>query len=192
MDNVEHNSKLTSDIVKRLKVKGPGPGLKKRHTRMFELVTKYTKKNNSVIDLGGREGFFLSRLKDVGYKDLYCIDASDEAIQFLHERGLEGHVSDISGNLKVDRKFDVVILSHVLEHCPVPLDVLNNIYDILDVGGLLFVEVPNEPFKKFPTKYGHYYGFNSYKDFTKFLDSRWKVIYKDKEGGFRFVVKKER
>lgn len=191
MDHVKHNNELTVDFIKRFRKKGPGPQLVKRHKRTVELIKKHCKKDESIVDLGGREGYLLSRLKDAGYKDLYCIDASQDAIDFLHDRGLNGHVADISTDLNVDKKFDVVILSHVLEHCPVPLDVLNNVYDVLKEDGLLFVEVPNESFKKFPTKYGHYYGFNSYNDFEKHLDERWKVIYKDKEGGFRFVVKKE-
>lgn len=190
MDHVKHNNELTVDFIKRFRKKGPGPGLRKRHTRTVELIEKHTKKNMSIIDLGGREGFLLSRLKEKGYKDLYCIDASQDAIDFLIERGLKGHVADISVDLKMNRKFDVVILSHVLEHCPIPTDVLNNVYDILEENGLLFVEVPNEPFKKFPTKYGHYYGFNSYEDFEKHLDDKWEVLYKDREGGFRFVLKR--
>jgi SAM-dependent methyltransferase len=135
---------------------------------MLDLVLKFTNKNMSAIDIGGREGFFLSRLKEKGYNDLYCIDISKEAIDFLKKRGLKGHVANIQENLEVDRTFDIAIISHVLEHCPDPSKIINLIFNILNENGIQFIEVPNEPFKEFPTKYGHYYGFYSYDDIINF------------------------
>ncbi|MDX1737171.1 MAG: class I SAM-dependent methyltransferase [Alphaproteobacteria bacterium] len=44
---------------------------------------------------------------------------------------------------KVDEKFDIIALCHVLEHVNDPLKFLNNITSKLNPGGLLFIEVPN-------------------------------------------------
>jgi SAM-dependent methyltransferase len=41
--------------------------------------------------------------------------------------------------------FDLVLMSHVLEHLPDPVRKMRLIHDRLTCGGLLFVEVPHEP-----------------------------------------------
>ena len=67
--------------------------------------------------------------------------------------GASLHSDDLNTRLIPDRivlskleegPFDVVILSHVLEHLVLPLHVVQAVIDNLSTGGVLVVEVPNE------------------------------------------------
>ena len=42
-----------------------------------------------------------------------------------------------------DDPFDLIILSHVLEHFPDPLGVVERVLERLNPGGVLYIEVPN-------------------------------------------------
>jgi SAM-dependent methyltransferase len=72
-------------------------------------------------------------------------DAIDESVRSLvvHEVTLESALARIS-----DGSQDVVILHHVLEHLPEPRVALGLIRRKLAPGGHLFIEVPNEQWKR--------------------------------------------
>jgi hypothetical protein len=74
-------------------------------------------------------------------------------------RGTAGvlHVFDVSGHAVVEGAsavgrseiaagaYDLVVLSHVLEHIPEPADLLADVRPVLGAGTVLYVEVPHEP-----------------------------------------------
>lgn len=41
------------------------------------------------------------------------------------------------------KRYDVITLSHVIEHVHDPYNTLKNCYDLLSPGGLLFIDTPN-------------------------------------------------
>jgi 2-polyprenyl-3-methyl-5-hydroxy-6-metoxy-1,4-benzoquinol methylase len=53
------------------------------------------------------------------------------------ERYYTGPVADIRD------RFDLITMQHVLEHIPDPVDLLRHVRELLNPGGLLFVQVPN-------------------------------------------------
>jgi SAM-dependent methyltransferase len=50
----------------------------------------------------------------------------------------------------IKQKFNIIVLSHVLEHISDPVNFLESLHELLDRDGLLFVDVPNQDhlFKK--------------------------------------------
>lgn len=51
-----------------------------------------------------------------------------------------------TGEEKIDRKFDLIWMGHVLEHFENPLAALNKAYEVLDTKGVLFISTPDIDF----------------------------------------------
>ena len=49
--------------------------------------------------------------------------------------------------LKKKIKFDIILLRHVLEHCPNPKKYINDLNKKITKQGIFYVEVPNHCFK---------------------------------------------
>lgn len=56
---------------------------------------------------------------------------------------------------EVDGDFDIVVLSHLLEHVPSPLSLIEAALACLSPGGLLLVDVPNADWRFKPDVYPH-------------------------------------
>jgi len=55
-------------------------------------------------------------------------------------------IKETTGEDKINRKFDLIWMGHVLEHMPDPLAALNKAYDLLDPKGVLFISTPDIDF----------------------------------------------
>jgi 2-polyprenyl-3-methyl-5-hydroxy-6-metoxy-1,4-benzoquinol methylase len=55
-------------------------------------------------------------------------------------------IQQATGLEKIDRKFDLIWMGHVLEHLPDPLAALNKAYDLLSPDGVLFISTPDTDF----------------------------------------------
>ena len=159
----EVNRKKTAELVEERRVKGVGPGIRKRHENIVRLVSKYADKSKPLLEIGVREGFLFDHLKNHGFASLYGVDISPIGIKRLHERGYKGHVADAQ-NLTISQSYDTIIISHCLEHCPEPSKVVEGMYNALRKGGILYCEVPRQPKESVPTKWAHYYCFSSFEE----------------------------
>lgn len=181
--HLEQNKVLTKKKIDFWKEKGsnkPGPGVLKRHNLIADLVKEYysgIRASAQVLDIGGREGFLCDALKDKGFKSFYIVDISKEAIEFAKQRGYNGEVRNIEtiGYLKM--KFDIVIASHVIEHCKHPIKIIDGVHNILNPNGVFFIEVPKQAKEKVPTKFGHWYLFSHKDELTELFDDSWELLY---------------
>lgn len=78
--------------------------------------------------------------------DCYGFDPAPEAVEYGLRKGLNLR---LAGMEKMDvfdgLRFDVVMLNNVLEHLADPVEVVTEIRrDLLEPGGLLIIDVPNE------------------------------------------------
>jgi SAM-dependent methyltransferase len=81
------------------------------------LFLKYIKKNDAVLDMGCGTGGLLLNLQKNGYSNLTGCDPSAASIKKLKEKNIKcvkGSIYDVPQ--KNMRKFDVILLSGVLEH----------------------------------------------------------------------------
>ncbi len=114
------------------------------HKYMFKSFEPFFKKGN-LMELGSFRGDFTKRLIN-SFEDITCIEASNEAIQ-IAKKTLPDNVkiiNDTFENVELDRKFDNIVLTHVLEHLDNPVLVLKRINDQwLADKGRLFLVCPN-------------------------------------------------
>lgn len=101
-------------------------------------------KNIAILDVGCGYGSNLFGLRNLGFSNIEGIDISDEAIAYCQENDLKVSKCDVTQYN--GKKFDFIIMSHVLEHLPKDkiietLAFIKN--NMLNVGGQLCIMVPN-------------------------------------------------
>jgi len=100
--------------------------------------------NSSVLDVGCGDGSALRALKALGFARLYGTEMDARRRSTLERHGIEVIVtSDITTASLSEASFDVVRLSHVLEHVSNPFETIGQSRKLLKSGGKLLVAVPN-------------------------------------------------
>lgn len=100
--------------------------------------------NGNVLELGSFQGAFTKRLSDY-FDDITCVEASSEAIEVAKTHLKEvSIINDMFETVKLDKKYDNIIITHVLEHLDDPVSVLRRINDEwLSDNGRVFIACPN-------------------------------------------------
>ena len=115
-----------------------------RETGLRTIMWLPSDRSGKLLDIGCGSGIFIRLMKRLGW-DVYGVEPDPKAAAIAGE-GLEpGHVRtgwlDDAG-FKRD-SFDVVTMSHVIEHLLYPVDIFKKIRNILKPDGLLIVATPN-------------------------------------------------
>lgn len=99
------------------------------------------KKNYSILEVGAGDGFLLKEFISAKHSvNLTAIEYNKESIKKLKEQNIQV-LSDLSKIKKKD-KFDLIILSHVLEHVIDPSTFVDKLKSLLNKNGYIFVDVP--------------------------------------------------
>lgn len=99
----------------------------------------------SLLELGSFRGDFTKRIVPY-FDDITCVEASDEAIAVARNELGDGltFINDVFEEVKLPKRYDNVLLTHVLEHLDDPVGVLKRVNDEwLSEGGRLFLVCPN-------------------------------------------------
>ncbi len=95
-----------------------------------------------LLDLGCGNGHFLKTARRLGWLS-YGVDTDASAAVAAQDCGevIGSQVSDLGGNYAAF--FDVVTLSHVIEHVHDPVETLRHCRRVLKPGGYVWIETPN-------------------------------------------------
>lgn len=99
----------------------------------------------SLLELGSFRGHFTQRLR-TRFDDLTCVEASSDAIEEAKQRVGGGvvFINALFEQVSLPKRYDNIVLTHVLEHLDDPVAVLKRINDEwLAPGGRLFLVCPN-------------------------------------------------
>ena len=110
---------------------------------------------SSVLEIGAGDGSVLSRLSDVGFGDaLHAAEISGSGVSVIHSRSIprlaECRLFDGFRLPWEAGKFDLAILSHVVEHLEHPRQLL---LEAARVARYVYVEVPTEDISRRPKDY---------------------------------------
>jgi len=102
--------------------------------------------HTTVLDVGSGEGSLLKRLSDLNFgQQLYSVEISQSAVATILQREIprlrECQLFDGYHIPYEDQRFDLAIISHVLEHVEYPRKLL---HEAARVATRVFVEVPLE------------------------------------------------
>lgn len=114
------------------------------HYYMLKSFKPFFQKGN-LLELGCFKGDFTKRFLPY-FDDITCIEASSEAIE-IAKNNLENKVKFINAlfeEVNLPKKYDNIILTHVLEHLDDPVKILKRINnEWLSENGRLFLACPN-------------------------------------------------
>jgi len=117
------------------------------HTRLKRIISLAGSiQGKSVLDVGCARGYLGRRIKEMGGKYVAGIEISETAAK--EAKGvLDGvYAFDIQKDWPAEvkeQKFDLIILSEVLEHIFDPIFVMRNVYEILLPDGKVIITTPN-------------------------------------------------
>jgi len=100
------------------------------------------KEGKRLLDLGCGNGAFLLRARSAGW-DVVGIDLDPKAVETARRQGLDVRLGEVEVLGPSIEQFDVITLSHVIEHVHHPVKVLQACYSLLKSGGFLWIDTPN-------------------------------------------------
>jgi ribosomal protein S18 acetylase RimI-like enzyme len=114
------------------------------HHYMIESFKPFFK-GNDVLELGSFKGDFTKRLIPY-FEDITCVEASDEAIEIAKQNLGDNitYYNSLFENTVLPKKYNNIVLTHVLEHIDNPVGLLEKINnEWLTEDGNLFIVCPN-------------------------------------------------
>jgi 2-polyprenyl-3-methyl-5-hydroxy-6-metoxy-1,4-benzoquinol methylase len=140
------------DYNQELKSVGNPAHEKYSYTFDFDVMHQYMLRSfipffckGNLLELGSYKGQFTQRFLDY-FDDITCVEASDEAIvEARHRLGDRvQYINALFEEVTLPRRYDNIVLTHVLEHLDDPIRVLKRINDEwLAEGGRFFLVCPN-------------------------------------------------
>lgn len=120
-------------------------GEKKYRARGLAKIIRDAAKHShrNILEIGCMYGCLLDELK--GEFTVTGVEFGDEPVAECRARGLNVYNASISSYLKDNgeqNRFDVIVLSHVMEHLLKPGDYLQQFQKILNPNGLVIIAVP--------------------------------------------------
>jgi 2-polyprenyl-3-methyl-5-hydroxy-6-metoxy-1,4-benzoquinol methylase len=96
----------------------------------------------SLLDVGCGDGSFMTRMRSLGWA-VTGLDSDPAAVQAARSRGLSVQQGTLDRVEFPEESFDVVTMSHVIEHIPDPTAALTKCGRVLRPGGRLVAVTPN-------------------------------------------------
>lgn len=154
------------------------------NTAAYIIEENYPDKAAAVLDIGCANGGLLECLSERGYKHLTGIDITKVCVENVKKAGFNAHFGGIFNleNLG-SNKFDIIILSHVLEHIYDLQKTSENLKKLLKPKGIIYIEVPDAsrylnyyvvPFYYFDCEHVNHFDINSLKNL--FEDENFKCF----------------
>jgi len=143
-----------------------------------ERVKNELSKDDVVLEIGCSVGYFMGAVAPY-VKSVYGTEWDIKAGQYVKDRFPKFNIGVNPQDFGI--KFDKIFMFHVLEHVEEPVEFLKGLKELLNPGGVIYVEVPNaddvlvktyncKAFMRHYYKLAHIYNFN-YKGIEYILDN---------------------
>ena len=106
----------------------------------LEIISKYTKKGGKILDIGCGPGHLLGLLSKKGY-DVEGMDITKELVKALNKK-YKVYFCEVGSKKMKGKKYDFLVLSHVIEHVSNPKTFVGNLNRLLNKGGRILVATP--------------------------------------------------
>lgn len=131
-ENILYKDKISSKIIYRIS----------RHDNAFNVLREISaiSKESAILDVGCGTGWLLYKMKILGFSNLLGIDAFLDPKNEISTDGIEikrGDIFELN-----NRKFDLIMFHHSLEHMQEPLLSIKKARDLLNDEGAIVVRIP--------------------------------------------------
>jgi SAM-dependent methyltransferase len=106
------------------------------------ICRRYLPRDGAFLEIGSAGGDLLARLRDHGCRNVQGVELSRDGWEIARRKGLRvfhGTVEEFA----TDERFDMIFMSHVIEHVLDPATTIGRLAELLKGGGVLYVETPN-------------------------------------------------
>ncbi len=110
-----------------------------------EIVKKNTDKTIKILEVGSGLGYLTYAIKQQGY-NVTGLDISSDAVKKAEQKFGNQYICSDVYRFSSDNpgKFDMVIITEVIEHVPDPKSFCRMLINLLKVGGKLIITTPNK------------------------------------------------
>ncbi len=115
--------------------------LRRYQRRQAARCRRYLPPAGRFLEIGCANGDVLAELRDE-FPVVRGIELSEEAATAARARGLDVFCGTLE-EYETDERFDLVFMSHVIEHVLDPVATVRRISELLAPGGVLYLETPN-------------------------------------------------
>ena len=122
----------------------------------FQLIGHKDPSQIKILEFGCAEGMLLYALKQKGY-DVTGNDVCAVADESMRELGIEISKKPVEEFAMEDRRFDLIMSFHVVEHLRDPLEVMGHLSSMLNVGGSMLLHVPVDDQELGNTDHFHFF-----------------------------------
>ncbi len=166
-DYIEVNNRITVQALENRDIDAIMP----RIIAEYDMFSKYVNSDAFVLDLGSKDGLFLEVLRDHDYNNIVATDCCPEAIEILAAKGFDVVECDVQYLDMFDKDtFNAISIIHTLEHVPEPNLVVIECNRILKDNGIVFVEVPTQPWEA-AEDWGHFHTFTNSRQVTEIFEA---------------------
>lgn len=106
------------------------------------LTRKRFPNRGALLDIGCGNGAFLVRAREMGWQVAGC-EPDPQAVATCRALGLDITLGDAFDPSFDGRQFDVITLSHVIEHVHQPSELLHRVFTLLHSRGACWMALPN-------------------------------------------------
>ncbi|NQV88713.1 MAG: methyltransferase domain-containing protein [Parcubacteria group bacterium] len=99
-------------------------------------------KERTLLDIGCGAGVFLRQQAQLGWS-VFGLEPSYDMVESCRKKGLDVRQGFSISQGWTEKKFDVISLNQVFEHVDNPREVLMDVYESLQLGGVLVMNLPN-------------------------------------------------
>ena len=139
-----YNENMQAKWVQEINLESIENKLKDDTIRRVEFIQCLLNKSGVVADIGTGYGFFVKEALKKGIDiDGYEIGDQRRALAESVTGKTIYNNNLLEGDQKLERSYDLITLFQVLEHISEPKLFLKKIYENLNVGGKIIIEVPN-------------------------------------------------
>jgi len=108
----------------------------------IEIISKYFDKEKNFLEIGCSAGQFISKIKN-DFKEVIGVELAKSCAEYVEkEFGIKVYTQTFEKQIW-EKKLDNIGFFQVLEHIENPETFLKSVYDNLNEGGRIFVEIPN-------------------------------------------------
>lgn len=115
--------------------------LRRYQRRQAALCRKHLPAGGRFLEIGCANGDVLAELQGQ-YPVVRGIELTEDAAAAARARGLDVFCGTLE-EFETDERFDLVFMSHVIEHVLDPVATVRRIAELLAPGGVLYLETPN-------------------------------------------------
>ena len=154
-------------------------GLLNYYTNIIDLVARSFPSNNtsisetSVLEFGAGTGFLSGLLQEKFNVKADCLEIDPTLLEILHQKGFNTY----SKLTEIDKKYDLIFTSNVLEHIEMDVEVLSDLGQLLMPTGKLVNYVPAFPilFSDLDISVGHFRRYTKKELRLKLNEAGYKV-----------------